>query len=286
MYGRSFRTFPIEHVLADLDNIYYKRKTRWVFVTDDNMVLDPDRVITLCDAIIQKKYKNLNLVIQADCVSMARNEEMVRKLSLAGVKSIFLGIENASPKNLRTAQKGDITEASVKAVANCHKYGIMVIAGLILGFPDDDEASIIQNYEFLNALKIDASWCQILTPYPKTGIRQKLMDESLITNLYDYKRYNGLWANVKTKWLEAEQLQYLFWYHKQTVLGWWNPSDLARRDGKLWTSIWRFTFKPVLKYFINRTLRKHGWKGRYQKEIRRLSNLNTFDDLNEISIKK
>jgi len=279
MYGRSFRTFPIEHVLANLDDIYYKRKTRWVLIADDNLVLAPDRVIILCDAIIQKNYKNLNFVIQADCVSMARNEEMVRKLSLAGVKSVFLGIENASPKNLRTAQKGDITKASVKAVANCHKHRIMVIAGLILGFPDDDEASIIQNYEFLNALKIDASWCQILTPYPKTGIRQKLVDEGLVTNLYDYKRYNGLWANVKTKWLEAEQLQYLFWYHKQTVLGWWDPSDLARRDGKLWISIWRFIFKPILHYFTNRTLRKYGWDGRYQREIKRLSNLNTFDDL-------
>ena len=47
MYGRSFRTFPIEHVLANLDDIYYKRKTRWVFVADDNLVLAPDRVITL-----------------------------------------------------------------------------------------------------------------------------------------------------------------------------------------------------------------------------------------------
>ncbi|MGB5896163.1 MAG: radical SAM protein, partial [Ignavibacteriaceae bacterium] len=267
-------------------DIYYKRKTRWVFITDDNLVLAPDRVISLCDAIIQKKYKGLNIVTQADCISMAQNEKMVRKMALAGIKSIFLGIENASPKNLRIAQKGDITGAAVKAVANCHKYGIMVVGGLILGFPDDDEASIIQNYEFLNALEVDATLCQILTPYPKTGIRQKLMDEGLVTNPYDYKWYNGMWANVKTRSLEAEQLQYLFWYHKQTVLGWWNPSELVRRDGKLWTAIWRFTFKPVLKYFINRTLRKHGWKGRYQKEIRRLSNLNTFDDLNEISIKK
>ncbi len=286
MYGRSFRTFPIERVLADLDDIYYKRKTRWVFITDDNLVLAPDRVISLCDAIIQKKYKGLNIVTQADCISMAQNEEMVRKMALAGIKSVFLGIENASPKNLRTAKKGDITGATVKAVANCHKYGIMVVGGLILGFPDDDEAAIIQNYEFFNALEVDAAYCQVLTPYPKTGIRQKLMDEGLVTNPYNYKWYNGMWANVKTRNLEAEQLQYLFWYHKQTVLGWWNPSELVKRDGKLWTAIWKFTFKPVLKYFINRTLRKHGWKGRYQKEMRRLSNLNTFDDLNEISIKK
>ena len=279
MYGKSFRVYPVERVLADLDDIYYKRKTRWAFIADDNLVLAPERVIELCEAICRKRYKNLNLVIQADCISMAKNETMVEKLAQAGVRSVFLGIENASPKNLRAVHKGDITQAAVKAVSNCHRYGIMVIGGLIHGFPDDDDAAIIRNYEFFNALKIDAVYTQILTPYPKTGIRQNLKDEGLITNFYDYRYYNGLWANVKTRHLSSEQLQYLFWYRKQTVLGWWEPSELARRDGKLWTSIWRLAFRPVLRYFINRNLRKYGWQGRYQKELLRLSNMNRFDDI-------
>ena len=53
MYGRTFRTFPIERVLADLDDIYYNRKSHWAFVADDNLVLDPERVIEICDAIIR-----------------------------------------------------------------------------------------------------------------------------------------------------------------------------------------------------------------------------------------
>jgi len=279
MYGKSFRVYPVERVLDDLDDIYYKCKTRWAFIADDNLVLAPERVIELCDAICRKRYKNLNLVIQADCISMAKHEKMVAKMAQAGVKSVFLGIENASPKNLRAAHKGDITQAAVKAVDNCHRYGIMVIGGLIHGFPDDDENAIIRNYEFFNALKIDAAYTQILTPYPKTGIRQNLKEEGLVTNLYDYKYYNGLWANVKTRHLSSEQLQYFFWYHKQLVLGWWEPSELAIRDGKLWTSIWRIAFKPILRYFVNRTLRKRGWQGRYQKELERFLKMNQFDDL-------
>jgi anaerobic magnesium-protoporphyrin IX monomethyl ester cyclase len=279
MYGRSFRTFPIERVLSDLDDIYYNRKSRWVFVIDDNMVLDPNRVISLCDAIIARKYKKLHLVVQADCVSMAKNEEMVRKMSLAGFRSVFLGIENASKKNLETAHKGNIVDASRKAVEVCHKYNIMVIGGLIFGFPEDDEKAIIENYEFLNSIGADASYCQILTPYPKTGMRQLLIDEGLVTNMNDYSRYSGLWANVKTRYLESEELQYLFWYYKQTVLGWWNPSERARRQGRLWTSIWLYAFRPVLKFLINRVLKKQGWHGRYQKDLKRLSEMNAFRDI-------
>ena len=222
MYGRSFRTYPIERVLADLDDIYYKRKSRWAFIVDDNMVLNPKRVIALCDAIIARKYKKLNLVVQADCISMAQNEEMVSKMARAGFKSVFLGIENASKKNLESAGKGNIVNASRKAVEICQKYDIMVIGGLIFGFPEDDEESIIENYQFLNTIGTDGAYCQILTPYPKTGMRQNLIDEGLVTNKYNYKKYSGLWANVKTRHLDSDQLQYLFWYHRQVTLGWWN----------------------------------------------------------------
>ena len=133
MYGKSFRTFPIARVLADLDDIYYKRNARWVFISDDNLVLDPKRVMALCDAIIERDYKGLTLVVQADCLSMSRNEEMVAKMARAGMRSIFLGIENVSQKNLALANKGDIVSASRRSVALCHKYGIMVVGGLVVG---------------------------------------------------------------------------------------------------------------------------------------------------------
>ena len=61
----------------------------------------------------------------------------------------------------------------------CHKYGIMVVAGLIFGFPDDDEADIVENYNFLKSLDADSAYCQILTPYPKTVMRQQLLDQGV-----------------------------------------------------------------------------------------------------------
>ncbi len=284
MYGKSFRTFPISRVLADIDYIYYKLKTKWIFITDDNLVLDTDRVMELCDAIIAKKYENLILVVQADCISMSKNEQMVKKMAQAGFKSVFLGIENVSAKNLKVAKKGNIVEASKRAVYLCHKYDIMIIGGLVLGFPDDDENSLIENFEFFNSLNIDAAYCQLLTPYPKTGIRESLMEQGLVTNPFDYKKYNGMWANVKTRHLEANELQYLFWYHKQNVLGWWKPSPLVSRDGKLWTSIWKCSFKPVAKYFLDRKIRKLGWERLYKEDVKHLEKMNLFEDLEEMGI--
>ncbi len=279
MYGRAFRHFPLKRILADIDDIYYRRKVRWIFVSDDNFVLDPDRVIRICDAIIARGYRKLYFVVQADCVTMSRNEKMVEKMARAGFKSIFLGMENVSKKNLATANKGDIVDASRKAIQLCHKYGIMVVGGMIFGFPDDGEKEIIENYRFLKSSGADTAYCQILTPYPKTGIRKQLMDQALVTNPFDYSRYNGMWANVKTRHLSSEALQYYFWYHHQKIMGWWAPSPHIRAQSRLWTSIWIYAFKPIMKIIVAREQERYGWRGRFERAMRARAAVNRFEDL-------
>jgi len=279
MYGRSFRPYPMERILADIDSIYHKNKCRWIFISDDNFVLAPKRVMDLCRGIVARRYRGLHFVVQADCVTMAKNEEMVSLMAQAGFKSIFLGIENVSKKNLEAADKGDIVDASREAIRICHKYGIMVVGGMIFGFPDDGEQEIIDNYEFLISAGIDTAYCQILTPYPKTGIRKQLLDAGLVTNPFDYSRYNGMWANVRTHQLDSDTLQYLVWYHRQTVLGWWQPSERIRKQGRLWTGIWIYFFRPLMKLIIARSLRKYGWYGRFERDIVRMRAGNRFVDL-------
>ncbi|MDY0282371.1 MAG: hypothetical protein RBR35_17630, partial [Salinivirgaceae bacterium] len=138
---------------------------------------------------------------------------------------------------------------------------------------------IMANYHFLKSTGADTSYCQILTPYPKTGIRQHLLDEGLVTNLDDFSTYNGIWANVRTRHLDTDTLQYLVWYHRQIIMGWWEPSRQVRARGPVWTGIWLHFFRPFLKVFLGRLLRKHGWRGRYEREIARLKGVNRFPDL-------
>ncbi len=282
MYGRSFRMYPIQRVLDDIDDIYHHKKTRSIFITDDNIVLNPSRLMDLCDAIIAKGYKGLKFFVQADCATMAKKEDMVAKMAEAGFSSIFLGIENISKDNLKSVNKDNAATFAKKAIDNCHKYGMMVIGGLIFGFPEDNEETIRQNYMFFKAIEADTAYCQVLTPYPKTGIREDLINQGLVTNLHDYRKYNGLWANVRTHHLDTEQLQYQFWYQRQIVLGWWKPPQRMKDKGWAWIFVWRFAFKPLLKIRYWIVMRKYGWKGRYNREIQRWKDMNIFYDLNKL----
>ena len=138
---------------------------------------------------------------------------------------------------------------------------------------------IIANYQFLKSSGADTAYCQILTPYPKTGIRQELMAAGLVTNPHDYTRYNGMWANVRTHHLSDNQLHYLYWYHRLKVMGWWEPSERIRQQGKLWTAIWLYFFRPLMKSVVARQEKKYGWKGRFAREVARIEQINRFPDL-------
>ncbi len=100
-----------------------------------------------------------------------------------------------------------------------------------------------------------------------------------MTNALDYTRYNGMWASVKTRKLDAWTLQYLFWRHEQTVMGWWDPPDRLREQSRLWTGIWIHFLKPLMKIVVRRSQKKYGWRGRFEREMEHLASVNRFRDL-------
>jgi radical SAM superfamily enzyme YgiQ (UPF0313 family) len=164
-------------------------------------------------------------------------------------------------------------------IQKIHDAGIEVIGSFAFGFDHDDPGVFERTVKFAQEAQLDEVEFLVLTPYPKTGIRQHLLDQGLVTNPDDFSTYNGIWANVRTRHLDADTLQYLVWYHRQIIMGWWEPSPLVRAQGPVWTGIWLHFFRPFLKVVLGRLLRRHGWRGRYEREIARLKGVNRFADL-------
>ncbi len=215
MYGKTFRRFSIERILADIASAK-QHGANFIVFSDDNFTLDVKRFETLCDAIVDAGHNDVRYIIQASSTGIASSETLVEKMARAGFRIVFLGIENVSEENLRLMKKGNIIEKTKLAVKRLHEHDIMIVGGMIIGSPNDKEEDIARNYEFFVDLQIDFFADQILTPYPKTGMRDELLNAGLVINKYDYSRYNCFWANVKTHYLEPEAIQFFRWkYNKK-----------------------------------------------------------------------
>ncbi|HPN37679.1 MAG TPA: radical SAM protein [Melioribacteraceae bacterium] len=205
MYSKSFRKFSVERIIADLKDAK-ENGAEAVFLVDDNITLDSKRFAEICKAIIKEKL-NLKIGLQASVKGLSNNKELLYLMKEAGVFVVFLGIENNTQTGLEFLHKDnqlkvDLTEQVVKELRD---LDIIVVGGLIIGLPDDNEKSLIETYNYALKIGITLPIFFTLTPYPKTVLRQELLEQGLITNLYDYNKYNCWEVNVKTKHLSSEE---------------------------------------------------------------------------------
>ncbi len=209
MYGRRFRRFSIERVIEDIRDAE-AHGAGSIFFPDDNITLDPKRLERLCQAIIDAGLTHLRYKTQASASGIASSKQLVDKMGEAGFDGVFLGVESINKRNLEFLGKGKMSNDADRAVQYLHDNNIIVSTGLIGGNPDDDEEDLWENFRLARRLKVDFPIFYISTPYPRTEMRAELEEMGLVTSS-DFTRYDGLHANLRTKHLSEEEVQFITW---------------------------------------------------------------------------
>ncbi|HHT9133841.1 MAG TPA: B12-binding domain-containing radical SAM protein [Candidatus Avalokitesvara rifleensis] len=228
MYGTSFRTYEISRVMEDIENCK-RAGANILFFVDDNITLNPRRLLEICKTIVREGHNDMYYLAQVSCKGIASVPELSQAMKDAGFLMVFLGIENISKRNLNQLNKGDILEDSRKAIKYLHNAKVLVIGGMILGNPEDTYQDIKDNFDFFRDQEVDVYFDQVLTPYPKTGIREELLKTGLVANPHDFTKYNGFWTNVRTKHLLREELAFLRWKFHRDYFTLAEPTSLYRK---------------------------------------------------------
>lgn len=202
---------------------------RSFFITDDNFARNRkweailDRLINLRE-VEELKF---GLIIQVDTLCH-RIPNFIDKCRRAGVRRVFLGIENINPANLMAAKKHQnrITEYR-KMLLAWKSAHVITYAGYIIGFPNDTIESIQHDIDVIKKeLPIDLLEFFQLTPLPGSEDHQKLrragvaMDPDM--NNYDTNHVTTAHPRMsQAQWERAYQLAWRRYYtieHMTTVL--------------------------------------------------------------------
>ncbi len=205
MYGRSFRPFPMDRIIADLKDIQ-ARGTRSVFISDDNITHDIQHFRQVCRAIIDNGLTDMFYAVQVSAAGIANNPDLVRDMARANFRLAFVGFESMLPSALKDVNKPTTPDVNRRAAKLLKENKIGMVAGIIAGFPDDTESTIKRSFSELFKLKPDMLYAQYLTPYPKTVLREEMLKEDLVTNVDDFSKYDGFSCNVRTRHLTQPQL--------------------------------------------------------------------------------
>ncbi|MGF6605034.1 tRNA A37 methylthiotransferase MiaB, partial [Paraburkholderia sp. GAS448] len=156
----------------DLEKIIRENATQGIdrfFVTDDNFARNHDWEILL-DRVIELREKegiHCGFTIQVDTLCH-KIPDFIEKATRAGVRRVFIGLENINPENLIAAKKRQNKITEYRAMLQKWRaHGAITYAGYIIGFPADTKESILRDIEIIKReLPIDILEFFMLTPLP------------------------------------------------------------------------------------------------------------------------
>ncbi len=179
--GRKSRRRSADDVEA-IVRANLKRGLRRFFITDDNFARNKDWEL-IFDRLIEINEgdgANLSLIIQVDTLCH-RLPNFIEKAARAGVRRVFIGLENISPDNLAAAKKkqNKITEYR-KMLLAWKNAKIITYCGYILGFPNDTPERIERDIKVAQQeLPIDLLEFFFLTPLPGSEDHKTLYEKGV-----------------------------------------------------------------------------------------------------------
>src|SRR5256885_7889866 len=236
----------------DLERIVrenYAQGIKRFFITDDNFARNRDWEV-LFDRLIKLRngeFPKLGFTIQVDTLCH-KIPKFIEKATAAGVRRVFIGLENINPDNLIAAKKrqNKITDYR-EMLQKWREHGAITCAGYIIGFPGDSKDSILRDIEIIKReLPLDILELFFLTPLPGSEDHKILlqngawMDPDL--NRYDlYHRVARHPMMSDSDWDEVYRAAWESFYsldHIRTVLRRAAANPDGRPQTTLTTLLW------------------------------------------------
>jgi radical SAM superfamily enzyme YgiQ (UPF0313 family) len=211
----------------------------YFFITDDNFARNKDWEAILDRLIKLRQGENihLSLLIQVDTLCH-RIPNFVKKCEAAGVRRVFIGLENINPDSLAGAKKrqNKITEYRQMLLA-WKDAKVLTYAGYITGFPNDTVESIRRDIEILKKeLPVDILEFFYLTPLPGSADHQTLVKGGVPVdsdmNKYDLNHVCAPHPQMSApEWERAYRVAWDTYYtfdHIETIL-----RRIAAKEGRM-----------------------------------------------------
>jgi hypothetical protein len=205
------------------------------FISDDNFARNKDWEIIL-DRIIHLREAEgmyLSFFIQVDTLCH-RLPNFIEKCRRAGVKKVYIGMENINPDNLMAAKKkqNKITEYRTMLL-EWQKAGVLIYAGYITGFPHDTAETILRDMDIIKReLPIDVLEIFYLTPLPGSEDHQKLFRAGTPMDA-DLNRYDLYHITTEHPRMSREEWTYAYQEAWRRYYSWEHCETIMRRVGAL-----------------------------------------------------
>jgi radical SAM superfamily enzyme YgiQ (UPF0313 family) len=248
--GRSFYAQRIDEALAEIERL----PGRHLYFLDDHLLGDRRFAAGLFEGM-----RGMGRLFQgAATVDSILRGDLIEQAAEAGLRSLFVGFETFSPRNLADSNKKQNLARDYAAVAQrLNDLGIMINGSFVFGMDDDDADVFDRTVDWAVRHGITTSTFHIQTPYPGTRLYQQLSAQGRILT-HDWDLYDTRHVVYRPAKLTAEQLKlgydraYRQFYSWRNIIGSALTHDSIKHQLKhfAYAAGWK-KFEPLWDLAIN-----------------------------------
>jgi radical SAM superfamily enzyme YgiQ (UPF0313 family) len=194
-YERRVRYLSAKKIVDQLEAC----EEPFVFILDDNFLVNKKRLAELCDEIERRGVKKYWMT-QGRTDFVADNPEIVRRLAACGLVGLLSGYESNDDDALAALRKKSSYDKNMRANALMREVGIFS-TGIFMVRPDFTAEQFDQLYDYIRTLDIGVPLVTILTPLPGTQLYRAYQHLLMTT---DHRLFDLLHAVLPTRLPRAE----------------------------------------------------------------------------------
>ena len=246
--GPGIRFRSPEKVLEELDYLVRNHNIKNIRIVDDIFTFKPERVMRICDMIIERKY-DLNIWCYARVDTV--NKAMLAKMKQAGINWICYGIEAGHEKVREGVFKRIGVDKIRKGIELTKQAGIYIIANFVFGLPDDNMETMQSTIDMAKQFNCEYVNFYVAMAWPGSKLYEDAIQRGvrLPENWNGYAQLSEEALPLPTKYLTAS---YVLRFRDRAFEDYFsNPSYLAMMEQKFGREV-REHIESMLKRKINR----------------------------------
>ncbi len=210
--GNSFYTQRVDEALAEIERLPGKH----LYFLDDHLLGDPKFATALFEGM-----RGMGRLFQgAATVNSLLAPSLLEKAQAAGLRSIFVGIENLDVDNLRRSSKTQNVGRDYAAmIQRVHGAGVMINGSFVFGMDGDGPDVFARTVDWAIEHSIETATFHIMTPYPGTALYQRIAAEGRLLHR-DWELYDTRHTVFQPKKLSPAQLEEGYWWAYRHFYAW------------------------------------------------------------------
>ncbi len=202
--GRKPRSRDVVKIVDELEYWNKKLKVKMFVFRDPVFSINKKHTIAFCKELIKRKI-NIRYVIETHLRIL--DSELIKLLKKSGLKAVKVGVESGVEEVLKNADRFTIKkDEQLSKIRELESNNILISAMFIIGFPTDNEKSIMKTIRYAQKLNTTFSQFSVWTPYPGTPVYKEYENEIIANKFEEFTQYNLVFNH---KMLSPERIRIL-----------------------------------------------------------------------------